>query len=92
MSSTPENRSVTVVNPEGLHARAATQIRTLVMRYRARVDLIKDREKVDATNVLQMLTLCAGPNDTLLLEASGDDASAVLDALVRLFANSFDHD
>jgi phosphotransferase system HPr (HPr) family protein len=92
MSSTTESRSVTVVNPEGLHARAATQIRSIVMRYQARVELIKDREKVDATNVLQMLMLCAGPNDTLLLEASGDDATAVLDALARLFANSFDHE
>jgi phosphocarrier protein NPr len=92
MSFTPENRSVTVVNPEGLHARAATQIRAIVMRYQARVELIKGQEKVDATNVLQMLTLCAGLNDTLLLEASGEDAAAVLDALARLFANSFEQD
>jgi phosphotransferase system HPr (HPr) family protein len=92
MSLTRESRLVTVVNPEGLHARAATQIRAIVLRYRAQVELTKDREKVDATNVLQMLTLCAGPNDTLLLEACGDDAAAVLDALARLFANSFDHD
>jgi len=26
------------------------------------------------------------------LEASGDDAAAVLDALARLFANSFDYE
>ncbi len=90
MSLTPENRSVTVVNPEGLHLRAATQIRAIVVQYRARVDLIKGQEKVDATNVLQMAMLCAGCNDTLLLEASGDDAAAVLDALARLFANGFD--
>jgi phosphotransferase system HPr (HPr) family protein len=92
MSLTPESRSVTVVNPEGLHFRAATQIRTIVLRYRAQVELIKGQEKVDATSVLQMLTLCAARNDTLLLEASGDDAAAVLDALARLFANSFDHE
>ncbi len=90
MSLVPESRSVTVVNPEGLHLRAATQIRAIVMQYRAQVELIKGQEKVDATNVLQMATLCAGPNDALLLEASGDDAAAVLDALARLFANSFD--
>ncbi len=83
---------MTVVNPEGLHAPRRHAIRTIVMRYRAQVALIKGREKVDATNVLQMLTLCAGPDDTLLLEASGDDAAAVLDALARLFANSFDHE
>ena len=58
----------------------------------AQVDLIKGQQKVDATNVLQMATLCAGLNDTLLLEASGDDAAAVLDALARLFANSFDYE
>ena len=92
MSSAPQSRSVTVVNPEGLHARAATQIRSIVLRYQAQVDLIKGPEKVDATNVLQMLTLCAGPNDTLLMEASGDEAVAVLEALARLFANSFEHE
>jgi phosphotransferase system HPr (HPr) family protein len=92
MSSAPQSRCVTVVNPEGLHARAATQIRSIVLRYQAQVDLIKGPEKVDATNVLQMLTLCAGPNDTLLMEASGDEAAAVLEALARLFANSFEHE
>ena len=92
MSSAPQSRSVTVVNPEGLHARAATQIRSIVLRYQAQVNLIKGPEKVDATNVLQMLTLCAGPNDTLLMEASGDEAVAVLEALARLFANSFEHE
>ncbi len=92
MSNPKFTRTVVVTNPEGVHARAATQVRLVVLRYRARVEVIKGFERVDPTNVLQMLSLCAGPGDELVLEATGEDAEAVLEALARLFDNKFEID
>jgi phosphocarrier protein NPr len=92
MSLSPLNRTVLVANPEGLHARAALLVRELAQRYHARVELIKGPLRVDAVDVLQMLSLCAEQGDELVLEASGEEAQAVLDALEQLFARKFETD
>ena len=89
MSKPKATRSVVVTNCEGLHARAATLVAELVRRFDSKVELTKDCERVDGTEVLQLLSLGAAQGERLLLEAIGDDAEEVLDALVELFASNF---
>jgi len=90
MSETVVTRNLTVVNPEGLHARAATLIAELVRKHEARVMLVKGEDQVEATEVLQLLSLGAAEGTQLHLEATGPDAEQVADALVRMFASGFD--
>jgi phosphocarrier protein len=78
-----------VANAEGVHARAATLVSRLVRQFQANVEISKGCERVVATEVLQVLSLGAGPGDQLMVEASGPDAEAVLDALGRLFEHQF---
>jgi len=92
MSQSKATRTVTVANPEGLHARAATRIADVVRQFNAKVEVIKDCQRVDGTEVLQLLSLCALQDEQLLLEATGRDAETALDALVRLFAGNFNND
>lgn len=92
MSSSNASRTVVVANPEGLHARAALLVRELAQRFHARVEISKGPLRVDATDVLQMLSLCAEQGDQLQLEASGEQAEAALDELSGLFARQFDTD
>ena len=82
-------REVAVTNEEGIHARAATLIAELVRRFNSRVVVIKDNERVESTDVLQVLSLGAGHGSKLSLEAVGGDAEEVLDALVSLFGQNF---
>jgi phosphotransferase system HPr (HPr) family protein len=82
-------RSVVVTNPEGIHARAAVVIAETVRRSKSRVIMIKDRERVEATDVLQLLAMGAGQGQRVEIEAEGPDAIAVLDALEPLFAGQF---
>jgi phosphotransferase system HPr (HPr) family protein len=89
MSQLKATRTVTVSNPEGLHARAATLIANLVKDLPAKVELIKGDRRVDGTNVLQVLSLCVFPEEQLVLEATGDNAEVALDALVELFQSNF---
>ena len=91
-SQSRATRTVIVGNPEGLHARAAIRLADLVRQYQAKVEVIKDCQRVDGTEVLELLSLCALPDDRLLLEATGQDADAALDAVVRLFASNFNDD
>jgi phosphotransferase system HPr (HPr) family protein len=92
MSETKAIRTVAVSNPQGVHARAATLIAELVHRYDAKVVLIKQDDRVQGTDVLQILSLGAGQGEQLLLEATGNDAEKVLDALALLFAENFNED
>jgi phosphocarrier protein HPr len=93
MSETKASRTVTVASPDGLHVRAASLIAKLTGEVpTARVQLVKGNHRVDATNVLQMLSLCALEGEQLLLEATGQDADAALDLLARLFENEFSED
>lgn len=92
MSETKASRTVTVANPDGLHLRAASLIAKLIGQVPAKVQLVKGNHRVDATSVLQMMSLCALEGEQLLLEATGQDADAALDILAQLFENEFNED
>lgn len=95
MSEPKATRIVAVSNPQGVHARAATLIAETVRRFDAKVVLVKNNYRVEGTDVLQILSLGSGQGERLTLEATGNDAEQVLDALVALFAENFhegDHD
>jgi len=81
-----------VANREGLHLRAATMIADLARRHRAEVKVVKGSDRVDAIDVLQVVSLGTLEGEKLLFEASGEDAEAVLEALERLFANQFENE
>ena len=82
-------RTVDVTNLAGIHARAATLIAELVRQFDSKVLVIKDCERVDGTDVLQILSLGTGPGEQVCFEAVGGDAEEALDALAQLFANNF---
>jgi len=89
MPDSKATRIVTVTNAAGVHARAATLIGELVRGFNAEVILTKGNESAKGTEILQMLSLGAGPGDRVALEATGSDAEQVLDALEQLFAENF---
>lgn len=72
-----------------MHARAATLIAEVVRHHQSKVSLRRGPECVEGTDVLQIMSLGAGEGDEVLLEASGNDAEAVLDALTALFDGHF---
>jgi len=89
MSETRATRTVTVENEEGIHLRAADLIAKQVRRFDAKVALTKDLQRVEGSEVLQILSLGTLQGDQVVLEADGADAEEALDALTRLFAEGF---
>jgi phosphocarrier protein HPr len=85
-------RTLDVTNPAGIHARAATLIAELVRRSGSRVLVIKDCQRVDGTDVLQILSLGTAQGERVSFEAVGQDAEEVLEALARLFSDNFGDD
>ena len=85
---------VTVQNAEGLHARPAMQFVDAANRFAADIAVRKSSEDgqvetVDGKSVMQMMTLGATQGTRLEIEATGEDASAAVDALKRLFDEKF---
>jgi phosphocarrier protein len=78
-------RTVVVNNPQGLHARPAEEFVKMASRYQARIEVIKDGQRVDGKSILNILTLAAVQGTRLCLEATGPDAAGALDALAKLF-------
>ena len=90
MCGSKATRTITVTNSDGLHARAATLVAELLRKFPAAVQIVKGTQRVDASNVLQVLSLGAAEGETLILEAAGEGADDALDALEQLFAGNFE--
>jgi phosphotransferase system HPr (HPr) family protein len=89
MSTTPISRVIVIRNSQGLHARPAEMFVRLARQFKSRIELVHEERRVEAQNMIDLLTLGAGPGTELLLEADGDDAEAAVDALARLVENGF---
>jgi phosphotransferase system HPr (HPr) family protein len=85
-------RTVTVANRAGLHARAAVMVVTEARKFDAHVVLAKGLHEVEATEILQVMSLGAAQGEQLSLEVSGNEAQAAVDALEQLFLRKFDED
>jgi phosphocarrier protein HPr len=85
-------RTVTIVNRRGLHARAAARFVKTVERFMAEITVVRKDSTVSGLSIMGLMMLAAGPGATLELRASGEQAQAALDALVKLVADKFDED
>lgn len=90
MNDVTATRIVTVINPQGLHARPADLLVKLASRFTARIELRKGHERVDGKSILGILTLGADQGSQLVVDATGPDADAAVVAVSDLFARGFD--
>jgi phosphocarrier protein len=83
------NRDVIIKNELGLHARSAAQIAKLVRHSKAKVWIKKGDEKVDASSIVDILTLACekGTTITIIIEDSSD--IAILNAVAELVESEF---
>jgi phosphotransferase system HPr (HPr) family protein len=86
------SKTVTIVNPQGLHARPADLFVKLANRFSAAIRVRKDNESVDGKSILSILTLGAEQGTQLEILATGDDAPAAVAALTELVEQGFVRD
>ena len=89
MNKTPQARTVTVRNPEGLHARPADLLVQMASKFESKILIGKDGEMVDCKSILSLLTLGAAQGMELSLSADGVDATQALESIVQLFEAEF---
>ena len=84
------DKTVTIRNKLGLHARAAVKFVNLSNRFSSSVKIVKDGDEIDGKSILGILTLAATQGTSIRLLVSGQDEEAALAALVELIGNRFD--
>jgi phosphocarrier protein HPr len=83
-------KTVTIKNKLGLHARAAVKFVNLANRFGSNVRIEKDGQSIEGKSILGILTLAATQGSRVRLIVSGRDQEAALQALVDLIDNLFD--
>ena len=76
--------SLTVHNPQGLHARPAALFVQAAKGFRAAIRVARNGREVDAKSILSVLTLNIGQGAVITLSANGEDEEAALSALQKL--------
>lgn len=82
-------RTVQIVNKNGLHARPAAEIVKISARYQCEITLVKDGMEVNGKSIMGVMMLAAECGSSIDLRAVGVDADEALDALAALIANKF---
>ncbi len=92
MSTLVVQRTVTITNPNGLHARPAELLARTALKFESEIELLQEGVRVDAKSILHVLTLGAAQGSELVLEARGPDAEDAIEALAELVARDFEPD
>lgn len=81
---------MTIVNPQGLHARPISSFVALVQGFDANVSVRgPDGTVADGSSVFSMMTLAVSQGGELILETEGVQAGELLAALSKLIAEGF---
>jgi phosphocarrier protein NPr len=86
------NKSLTISNKLGLHARAATKLAQLSQKLNANVTVCLDGKEADASSIMGLMLLAGGYGKTVEIITQGEDAQQALFDVCQLFSDKFDED
>jgi phosphocarrier protein len=82
-------RTVTIANKNGLHARPAAEIVKTAAKFKSEITLVRDDLEVNGKSIMGVMMLAAEFGSTLLLRADGPDADAAVGAIAKLIEGKF---
>jgi len=82
-------RTVTIANRNGLHARPAAEIVKTAAKFKADIHLVRDDLEVNGKSIMGVMMLAAEYGSQLVLRAEGPDAEQALTAIVTLIEGRF---
>ena len=84
-------KKIKIRNPQGLHARPASNLVKLVSKFESEVSVKKGGETVNGKSIMSLMTLAANCGAVLEVEVKGPDAEAAMKA-IEDFLNKTDED
>ncbi|MCX7655269.1 MAG: HPr family phosphocarrier protein [Treponemataceae bacterium] len=83
---------VTIKNRAGIHARPAALLVQTANKYKSKIYIEKDNDRVNGKSIMGIITLGAGYNTNLKIIADGEDEKEALAALIHLFDSKFEEE
>lgn len=86
-----QERTITISNRLGLHARAAARLVRRASQFSCSVHLTREDtgQIADGKSILSVLLLAASRGTSLIIKTEGDDEQRAIDALVELVEQRF---
>ena len=85
-------RTFTIVNKLGLHARAAARLVQTANRFKSEIRLGREGQEVNGKSIMGVLMLAAAQGTQVTVRAEGDDAEEAMAALGSLIEDGFGED
>ncbi len=82
-------RTVTIANKNGLHARPAAEIVKMAAKFKSDILLVRDELEVNGKSIMGVMMLAAEYGSSLLLRADGPDETEALGAIAQLIESKF---
>lgn len=82
-------KNLTILNPKGLHVRAASVLANTLKPYDAEVTLSLDEQSANAKSVMHLLLLTAGQGAEIQVAATGPQAPEAMDAVSKVIQAGF---
>ena len=88
-TSKKNRRDVTIINELGLHARSAARIAAIVQNAKAAVWIKRGDEKVDASSIMDILTLACEKGTRISIIVDNPSDIDILNAVAELVDSGF---
>jgi len=85
-------KTVTIKNRAGIHARPAALLVQTANRFAANIFLEKDGDKINGKSIMGILTLAATYDSPIKIIAEGSDEQDALQSICRLFETKFEEE
>jgi phosphocarrier protein len=83
------NKTVTIINKLGLHARAAARFVTLASSFSSDIKVARNRQEVNGKSIMGIMMLAASKGSEITLIADGNDEEEVIEQLSALIEQRF---
>lgn len=84
-----QERSITIVNKLGLHARAAAKFVTVASAFTCDIEIEKAGQKVNGKSIMGVMMLAASRGTSIVITANGHDEDEAANSLEELVRDRF---
>jgi phosphotransferase system HPr (HPr) family protein len=80
-------KKVTIVNKTGIHARPADLLIKLCIKFKSKIEIIKDEKVANAKSILNILALGLNQGTKIVIRVEGEDEVVALESIVDYIQN-----
>ena len=87
-----QDKTVTIVNKLGLHARAAAKFVTLASSFASDIKVARNGQEVNGKSIMGVMMLAASKGSDITLVIDGSDETEAIEKLTELIQERFGED